>query len=333
MSFVVDYTHRQKNDSSRYALCGNASTKMSIGSSDTTERSTDGPKRPTTPAASRYWRPSDNSIRRRNTCRGLVKPSRPSRDGPLIRSRLSAIFAFTYRFSLIASSTSLTYRWEFCKYRQKKKMLKFSVKFPLSRHTAAQTNCFSFGAALISNLWPIKNDQTPTTMANKQTKWIIRRVNELRPLRFQVQCTWKRSNRFVYVRLVVSVDLILCPVTLFVHTICINLKAYTQSRAVSVRRPTENVKRNNKKERNKNQIELETQLERSAARCEKMRIWIVIRIICQDSKMTAHCMVFCLMLLYIDDRHHHHHRRVVSHRCWRAIVQAFHISICMVISY
>lgn len=143
LSFV-DYTHRQKNDSSRYALCGNASTRMSIGSSDTTERNTDGPNRPTTPAASRYWRPSDNSIRRRNTCRGLVKPSRPSRDGPLIRSRLSAIFAFTYRFSLIASSASLTYLSLKNSARNEKK--KNSEKINLSRHAAGQTiNFVSFG--------------------------------------------------------------------------------------------------------------------------------------------------------------------------------------------
>lgn len=88
-----------KNDSNRYALCGRASINKSMGSSATTERKTDGPRRPTTVAASRYWRPSESSINRRSTWRGLVKPSRPSRDGPRILSRLSFIVLCVFCYS------------------------------------------------------------------------------------------------------------------------------------------------------------------------------------------------------------------------------------------
>lgn len=64
-----------------------------MGNSEMTERSTDGPRRPTTPAASLYWRPSDSNISLRRTCLGLVKNSLPSLDGPRILSRLSAIIS------------------------------------------------------------------------------------------------------------------------------------------------------------------------------------------------------------------------------------------------
>uniref|UniRef100_A0A182R0R4 Uncharacterized protein n=1 Tax=Anopheles farauti TaxID=69004 RepID=A0A182R0R4_9DIPT len=91
---------------------------MSIGSSATTDRSTEGPRRPTTVAASRYCRPSDSSINRRSTCRGLVNPSRPSRAGTIAISRyirhsrntVSIEVKVTNRKSSVFFRTSLTTR-------------------------------------------------------------------------------------------------------------------------------------------------------------------------------------------------------------------------------
>lgn len=63
----------------------------SIGKSETIDLSTDIPQRDIIPAASRYWRPSKSNISRRCTCFALVSPSRPSRGGPRILSRLPCI--------------------------------------------------------------------------------------------------------------------------------------------------------------------------------------------------------------------------------------------------
>lgn len=85
-------THRKKMTSSREELCGNASISKSMGRSETIAFTTDIPHREIIRAASRYCLPSNNSINLRCTCFALVNPSRPSRDGPRILSRLPCIF-------------------------------------------------------------------------------------------------------------------------------------------------------------------------------------------------------------------------------------------------
>lgn len=114
-------------------------------------------------------------------------------------------------------------------------------------------------------------------------------------------------------RLVASLDRILCTVTLLVHTICTNSRerkkqptTYTSRGTIRQTSDFQNeVKR--KKEGKKHSLNstVTSQLVRKCAarRNVEMRIWIVIRIICQDSQMTAHCIIPLLNATYIDDHH------------------------------
>lgn len=85
---AAPFTHRKKMTSNNEELRGRASINRSIGKSETIVLSTDIPHREMIPAASLYCLPSNSNINRRCTCLALVNPSRPSRDGPRILSRL-----------------------------------------------------------------------------------------------------------------------------------------------------------------------------------------------------------------------------------------------------
>lgn len=85
---TAPFTHRKKMTSNNEELRGRASINRSIGKSETIVLSTDIPHREMIPAASRYCLPSNSNINRRCTCLALVNPSRPSREGPRILSRL-----------------------------------------------------------------------------------------------------------------------------------------------------------------------------------------------------------------------------------------------------